>query len=217
MQHYLCCVAGRLFDGRAITMSTTRTSSVSRTTKETDIHVSLTLEGGGVSQINTGMPFFDHMLTSFTRYGFFDLDLRARGDLDVDYHHTVEDVGICLGEAFDRALGTKEGIQRFGHVVLPMDEALVSVTLDICSRPYLIYHVTFPGPRIGTSFPSELVQEFFQGFIRRSGLTLHINMHYGTNSHHVAEAIFKGVGRAMSQACALDPRIHGVFSTKGEL
>jgi imidazoleglycerol-phosphate dehydratase len=204
-------------------MSTTRTSSVSRTTRETDIQVTLTLEGNGVSQINTGVPFFDHMLTSFTRYGFFDLELHAhlelhaRGDLDVDYHHTVEDVGICLGEAFDRALGAKEGIQRFGHVVMPMDEALVSVTLDICSRPYLIYHVTFPGPRIGTSFPSELVQEFWQGFIRRSGLTLHINMQYGTNSHHLAEAIFKGAGRAMGQACALDPRIHGVFSTKGEL
>jgi imidazoleglycerol-phosphate dehydratase len=198
-------------------MSATRTSTVSRTTKETDIQVTLTLEGSGSGEISTGMPFFDHMLTSFTRYGFFDLDLHARGDLDVDYHHTVEDVGICLGEAFDRALGTKEGIQRFGHVVMPMDEALVSVTLDICSRPYLIYHVTFPGPRIGTSFPSELVQEFFQGFIRRSGLTLHINLHYGTNSHHIAEAVFKGVGRAMSQACALDPRIHGVFSTKGEL
>jgi imidazoleglycerol-phosphate dehydratase len=198
-------------------MSTTRTSSVSRTTRETDIQVTLTLEGSGVSEINTGIPFFDHMLTSFTRHGFFDLDLQAHGDLDVDYHHTVEDVGICLGEAFDRALGTKTGIQRFGHAVIPMDEALASVTLDICSRPYLIYHVDFPGPRIGTSFPSELVQEFFQGFIRRSGLTLHINMHYGTNSHHIAEAVFKGVGRAMGQACALDPRIHGVFSTKGEL
>ena len=198
-------------------MSTTRTGSISRTTKETDIQVTLTLEGSGVSEIATGIPFFDHMLTSFTRYGFFDLDLHARGDLDVDYHHTVEDVGICLGEAFDRALGTKAGIQRFGHTVMPMDEALASVTLDICARPYLIYHVTFPGPRIGTSFPSELVQEFFQGFIRRSGLTLHINMHYGTNSHHIAEAIFKGVGRAMGQACALDPRIQGVFSTKGEL
>jgi imidazoleglycerol-phosphate dehydratase len=194
-----------------------RTSSVSRTTKETDIQLTLTLEGNGVGEISTGMPFFDHMLTAFTRYGFFDLDLHARGDLDVDYHHTVEDVGICLGEAFDRALGTKEGIQRFGHVVMPMDEALASVTLDICSRPYLIYHVAFPGPRIGTSFPAELVQEFFQGFIRRSGLTLHINMLYGTNSHHMAEAIFKGVGRAMSQACARDPRIQGVFSTKGEL
>ena len=198
-------------------MSTARTGSISRTTKETDIQVTLTLEGSGVSEIATGIPFFDHMLTSFTRYGFFDLDLHARGDLDVDYHHTVEDVGICLGEAFDRALGTKAGIQRFGHTVMPMDEALASVTLDICARPYLIYHVTFPGPRIGTSFPSELVQEFFQGFIRRSGLTLHINMHYGTNSHHIAEAIFKGVGRAMGQACALDPRIQGVFSTKGEL
>ena len=198
-------------------MSTTRSGSVSRITKETDIQIALTLEGSGVGKIHTGIPFFDHMLTSFTRYGFFDLDLRARGDLDVDYHHTVEDVGICLGEAFDRALGAKEGIQRFGHTVMPMDEALVSVTLDICARPYLIYRVTFPGPRIGTSFPSELVQEFFQGFIRRSGLTLHINMHYGTNSHHIAEAIFKGVGRAMGQACALDPRIRGVFSTKGEL
>jgi imidazoleglycerol-phosphate dehydratase len=198
-------------------MSTTRTGLVSRTTKETDIQIGLTLEGNGLGEIHTGIPFFDHMLTSFTRYGFFDLDLHARGDLEVDYHHTVEDVGICLGEAFDRALGTKEGIQRFGHVVMPMDEALVSVTLDICARPYLIYHVTFPGPRIGTSFPSELVQEFFQGFIRRSGLTLHINMQYGSNSHHIAEAIFKGVGRAMGQACALDARIHGVFSTKGEL
>ena len=198
-------------------MSTTRSGLVSRTTKETDIQVSLMLDGSGVGEIGTGVPFFDHKLTSFTRYGLFDLDLRARGDLDVDYHHTVEDVGICLGEAFDRALGAKEGIQRYGHVVMPMDEALVSVTLDICSRPYLIYHVTFPGPRIGTSFPSELVQEFFQGFIRRSGLTLHINMQYGTNSHHIAEAIFKGVGRAMGQACALDPRIHGVLSTKGEL
>ena len=198
-------------------MSTTRTGSVSRTTKETDIQITLTLEGSGVSEVHTGIPFFDHMLISFTRYGFFDLNLHARGDLEVDYHHTVEDVGICLGEAFDRVLGTKEGIQRFGHVVMPMDESLVSVTLDICARPYLIYHVAFPGPRIGTSFPSELVQEFFQGFIRRSGLTLHINMHYGTNSHHIAEAIFKGVGRAMGQACALDPRIHGVFSTKGEL
>jgi imidazoleglycerol-phosphate dehydratase len=198
-------------------MSTTRNASVSRTTKETDIQIVLMLEGRGVGDIHTGIPFFDHMLTSFARYGFFDLDIHARGDLDVDYHHTVEDVGICLGEAFDRALGTKEGIQRFGHTMMPMDEALVSVTLDICARPYLIYHVAFPGPRIGTSFPSELVQEFFQGFIRRSGLTLHINMQYGTNSHHIAEAIFKGVGRAMGQACAMDPRIHGVFSTKGEL
>ena len=198
-------------------MSTTRTASVSRTTKETDIQIALVLEGRGVGDIHTGIPFFDHMLTAFTRYGFFDLELQARGDLDVDFHHTVEDVGICLGEAFDRALGAKEGIQRFGHTVMPMDEALVSVTLDICSRPYLIYHASFPGPRIGTSFPSELVQEFFQGFIRRSGITLHINMQYGTNSHHIAEAIFKGVGRAMGQACTLDPRIHGVFSTKGEL
>ena len=198
-------------------MSTMRTGSISRTTKETDIQVTLTLEGSGAGEITTGMPFFDHMLTSFTRYGFFNLDLRARGDLDVDYHHTVEDAGICLGEAFDRALGAKEGIRRFGHAVMPMDEALVSVTLDICARPYLIYHAAFPGPHIGTSFPSELVQEFFQGFIRRSGLTLHINMQYGTNSHHIAEAIFKGIGRAMGQACALDPRIHGVLSTKGGL
>jgi imidazoleglycerol-phosphate dehydratase len=198
-------------------MSARRAGSVSRATKETDIQVTLTLEGSGVSDISTGIPFFDHMLSSFARYGFFDLDLHARGDLDVDYHHTVEDVGICLGEAFDRALGTKEGIQRFGHTVMPMDEALASVTLDISGRPYLIYHVSFPGPRIGAHFPSELVQEFFQGFIRRSGLTLHINMQYGTNSHHIAEAIFKGAGRAMGQACVLDPRIQGVFSTKGEL
>jgi imidazoleglycerol-phosphate dehydratase len=124
-------------------MSTTRTASVSRTTKETDIQIALMLEGSGVGDIHTGIPFFDHMLTAFTRYGFFDLDLHARGDLDVDFHHTVEDVGICLGEAFDRALGTKEGIQRFGHTVMPMDEALVSVTLDISARPYLIYHATF--------------------------------------------------------------------------
>src|ERR671922_791471 len=196
-------------------MSTTRSASVSRTTKETDIKIALTLEGSGVGNINTGIPFFDHMLTSYTRYGFFDLNLQAHGDLDVDFHHTVEDVGVCLGEAFDRALGTKEGIRRFGDTVVPMCEALVSVALDICSRPYLIYHVEFPGPRIGTSFPSELVEEFLQGFIRRSGITLHVTMQYGSNSHHIAEAIFKGVGRAMSQACALDPRLQGVLSTKG--
>ncbi len=198
-------------------MGSVRMSSVSRSTKETDIQVGLTLDGGGLSDIATGIPFLDHMLTAFTRHGFFDLDVHARGDLDVDYHHTVEDVGISLGEAFDRALGTKEGIRRFGDTVVPMCEALVSVALDICSRSYLIYNVKFPGPRVGTTFPSELVEEFFQGFIRRSGLTLHINMHYGSNSHHIAEAIFKGVGRAMGQACALDPRIRGVLSTKGEL
>jgi len=198
-------------------MTAMRTGSVSRTTKETDIQVRLTLEGSGFSDIATGIPFFDHMLSAFSRHGFFDLDLRARGDVEVDYHHTVEDVGICLGEAFDQALGTKEGIRRFGETAVPMAEALVSVALDIFARPYLLYHVNFPGPRIGTTFPAELVEEFFQGFIRRSGLTLHINMHYGSNSHHIAEAIFKGVGRAMSQACALDPRIQGVLSTKGEL
>lgn len=198
-------------------MTAMRTGSVSRTTKETDIQVRLTLEGSGFSDIATGIPFFDHMLSAFSRHGFFDLDLRARGDVEVDYHHTVEDVGICLGEAFDQAIGSKEGIRRFGETAVPMAEALVSVALDICARPYLLYHVNFPGPRIGTTFPAELVEEFFQGFIRRSGLTLHINMHYGSNSHHIAEAIFKGVGRAMSQACALDPRIQGVLSTKGEL
>jgi imidazoleglycerol-phosphate dehydratase len=200
-----------------MTMSSTRTGSVSRSTKETEIQMTLALDGSGIGEINTGIPFFDHMLTSFTRHGFFDLDLRARGDLQVDYHHTVEDVGICLGEAFDRALGTKKGIRRFGDTVVPMCEALVSVAPALFPRPYLIYHVKFPGPRIGTSFPSELVEEFFQGFIRRSGITLHVNMHYGSNGHHMAEAIFKGVGRAMSQACALDPRLHGVLSTKGEL
>jgi imidazoleglycerol-phosphate dehydratase len=194
-----------------------RTGSVSRTTKETDIQVRLALEGSGFSDIATGIPFLDHMLTAFSRHGFFDLDLRARGDIEIDYHHTVEDVGICLGDAFDRALGTKEGIRRFGETVVPMAEALVSVSLDICARPYLLFHVNFPGPRIGTTFPAELVEEFFQGFIRRSGLTLHINMQYGSNSHHIAEAIFKGVGRAMGQACTLDPRIQGVLSTKGEL
>ena len=198
-------------------MNTMRTGSVSRTTKETDIQVMLSLDGSGISDIATGIPFLDHMLTAFTRHGFFDLELQARGDLDVDYNHTVEDVGICLGDAFDRGLGSKEGIRRFGDTVVPMAEALVSVALDICARPYLIYNVQFPGPRIGTTFPAELVEEFFQGFIRRSGLTLHINLQYGSNSHHIAEAIFKGVGRAMSQACALDPRIRGVLSTKGEL
>lgn len=198
-------------------MTAMRTGSVSRTTKETDIQVRLALEGSGFSDIATGIPFLDHMLTAFSRHGFFDLDLRARGDIEIDYHHTVEDVGICLGDAFDRALGTKEGIRRFGETVVPMAEALVSVSLDICARPYLLFHVTFPGPRIGTTFPAELVEEFFQGFIRRSGLTLHINMQYGSNSHHIAEAIFKGVGRAMGQACTLDPRIQGVLSTKGEL
>jgi len=190
------------------------TAEVERKTKETAIRVSLKLHGIGQSEISTGIPFFDHMLTLFAVHGFFDLGLKAQGDLEVDFHHTVEDVGLVLGEAFDQALGSRKGIKRFGHAVTPMDDALAAVTVDLSKRPFLAYHV--PSLTVsGRDFNLSLAKEFFRAFASRGGLNLHINVSYGDNEHHIIEAVFKAFGRALDQAAAIDERIKGVRSSKG--
>ncbi|MBE0602195.1 MAG: imidazoleglycerol-phosphate dehydratase HisB [Deltaproteobacteria bacterium] len=191
-----------------------RESSVDRTTKETSIKLSLRLQGEGSSKIETGVPFLDHMLTLFSRHGLFDLTVLGKGDVEVDYHHTVEDVGICLGEAFRRALGDMTGITRYGHAVVPMIEALAAVTVDISARPHLVYRVPLSSEKVG-KFDVELVEEFFRAFAQSSGVCVHVNVEYGSNAHHTVEAVFKAFGRAMSEAVRIDPRIKGVPSTKG--
>ena len=191
-----------------------RESSVERTTKETSIKLSLRLQGEGSSKIETGVPFLDHMLTLFSRHGLFDTTVLAKGDVEVDYHHTVEDVGICLGEAFRRALGDMKGIARYGHAVVPMIEALAAVTVDISARPHLVFRSPLKNEKVG-NFDVELVEEFFRAFAQSSGVCVHVNVEYGSNAHHTVEAVFKAFGRAMSEAVRIDPRIKGVPSTKG--
>lgn len=193
-----------------------REATIERTTSETDITIKLNIDGKGDSKIDTGVGFFDHMLTLFAKHGFFDLEVSARGDLEVDGHHTVEDVGICLGKAFGDALGDKTGITRYGFFILPMNEALATVSLDISGRPFLAYNMDLSASHIG-GFDTDLTHEFFQAFIINAGVTLHIRLQAGTNPHHVIEAVFKGFGKAMDQACSIDPRITGVQSTKGML
>lgn len=193
-----------------------RTAKLSRRTVETDISVEVNLDGKGESTVQTGIPFFDHMLAQLAKHGFFDLTVHARGDLEVDYHHTVEDVGITLGEAFEKALGEKIGIQRYGSALIPLDEALVSVAVDLSGRPYLVYRAPQLRGTIGT-FHTELVKEFFRAFATHLKANLHITVQYGENRHHIVEAMFKGVARALDQATALDPRRAGVPSTKGTL
>jgi len=194
-----------------------RRAKVNRGTKETDIRLELNLDGEGIYDIQTSIPFLDHMLSLFAKHGLFDLKIKAEGDLDVDYHHTVEDVGICLGDALKEALGNKEGIRRYGSIDVPMDEALATVSLDISDRPYLAYRVTFPGKGKIKGFDPDLVEDFLQALVNHSGITLHIIVHYGRNIHHIIEAIFKALGRALSEATRIDPRIKGVLSTKGRL
>ena len=193
-----------------------RAAKVTRTTKETDITLELTIEGTGKGAIATGLPFLDHMLTLMTAHGFFDLTLNAKGDIEIDGHHTVEDIGIVLGEAFNRALGDRKGIKRYGKSLVPMDEALASVVIDFSNRPFLVYRVGFKRQSTG-GFDIELVQEFFRAFANKSGATLHINLLYGENTHHITEAIYKAFGQALDEATALDERISGVRSTKGAL
>lgn len=193
-----------------------RTATIERTTSETDIIVKLNIDGTGESKIETGVGFFDHMLTLFAKHGFFDLQISARGDLQVDGHHTVEDVGICLGQAFEQALGDKTGITRYGFFILPMNEALATVSLDICGRPFLAYNIDLTASHIG-GFDADLAHEFFQAFTTNSGTSLHVRLQAGTNPHHVIEAVFKCFGKAMERACAVDSRIKGVQSTKGVL
>ena len=196
--------------------ATARTAAVHRRTKETDISLEIRLDGAGSYTVETGIPFLNHMLELFARHGFFDLTVKARGDLDVDAHHTVEDVGLTLGEALRTALGDKHGIRRFGEAAVPLDEALVSVVVDLSGRPFLAYNVKLEQERVGT-FDVELVHDFLLALTNQVGMNLHINMVSGRNPHHIVEASFKGLARALSQAASFDPRVEGVLSTKGIL
>jgi imidazoleglycerol-phosphate dehydratase len=194
-----------------------RAASVSRRTAETDVAVSVALDGTGKATVSTGVGFFDHMLELFARHSLFDLDVKVTGDLHVDQHHTVEDTGIALGQAFAKALGDKRGIQRYADIHLPMDETLSRVALDISGRPFLVFRVKFPTEKIG-AFDTELVREWFQAFGMNAGITLHVETLYGENSHHIAESCFKGLARALRAAVTDDAREEGrVPSTKGTL
>jgi imidazoleglycerol-phosphate dehydratase len=193
-----------------------RSAKVERKTTETDVFVAVDLDGQGQGNVSTTIPFLDHMLLLLARHGFFDLQVKSAGDTEVDDHHLAEDLGICLGEAFRKALGGKEGIARYGEATVPMDECLCGVTLDISGRPYLVYNVEFETKKIG-NFDPALLREFFKAFSDHSGMNLHINLLYGINSHHMAEAIFKALARALKKAVKIDSHVKGVLSTKGVL
>lgn len=193
-----------------------RTAEVERKTKETSIQIKLKLGGSGKNKISTGIPFFDHMLTLFSLHGFFDLIIDAVGDIDVDFHHTVEDVGLVLGDAFNKALGDRKGIKRFGHAVTPMDDALTSVAVDLSKRPFLIFNVPQKANVGGDTFTS-LAKEFLRAFTNRCGMNFHVNVFYGENEHHINESIFKAAGRALDQASSFDDRITDIRSSKGTL
>lgn len=193
-----------------------RTATITRTTKETDISLTLNLDGSGKADISTGIGFFDHMLNSFARHGMFDLTLTVRGDLDVDTHHTVEDTGIVLGKAIKEAVGDKKGMLRYGSAMLPMDEALLLCALDLCGRPYLVYDLKLDRERVG-DFETEMVREFFYAVSYGSEMNLHIKQMDGVNNHHIIEGAFKAFAKALDMATGLDARISGVLSTKGSL
>ena len=193
-----------------------RTAEVVRATKETDIQISLELDGSGKIDIQTGVGFLDHMLTLFAVHGFFNLHIRAAGDLEIDDHHTVEDVGICLGQAFAKALGDKSGICRYGHAYVPMDETLARVCVDFSNRPYLYYNVALEDRKVGT-FDTSLAKEFLRALSLHAGLTLHVDLLHGENTHHILEAVFKALGRAMAEASAVHGQVTGQLSSKGTL
>lgn len=193
-----------------------RQAEIVRTTGETDIKLSFNVDGTGQSQIESDVPFLNHMLDLFTKHGLFDLKVDAKGDVDVDDHHTVEDIGICLGRAFREAIGDKKGIRRYATVFVPMDESLAQVSIDISNRPHLEYRAEYPSAAVG-SFSTEQVHEFLWKFALEARITLHVIVHYGRNTHHMIEAIFKALGRALDEATLLDPRVQGVPSTKGVL
>jgi imidazoleglycerol-phosphate dehydratase len=193
-----------------------RRAKTERKTKETEISITLNVDGSGKAEIKTGMPFLDHMLDIFTRHGLFDVDLKAKGDLEVDYHHTVEDVGLALGQSFKQALGEKQGIRRFGEASCPLDETLARVVVDLSGRPYLSYNVKIRPGRVG-DFDTDLPHEFFAAFANQLGMNLHIDVIRGENPHHIIEACFKAFARAMDAATGMDERIKGVLSTKGSL
>jgi imidazoleglycerol-phosphate dehydratase len=193
-----------------------RTAKVVRQTRETKVELSLNLDGRGAASVQTGVGFFDHMLDLLSRHGLFDLEVAAEGDLRVDAHHTVEDVGIVLGQALEKALGDKRGIYRYGWAIVPMDESLAQVAIDLSGRPAFVFNVVFTGHAIG-DFPTELVEEFFKALATTAKMNLHIAVPYGTNNHHIAEAIFKATAKALRQAVGRDPRSDDVPSTKGVL
>jgi imidazoleglycerol-phosphate dehydratase len=194
-----------------------RSAKIERKTKETEIKIELCLEGTGKYAVHTSIPFLDHMLSLMCKHGLMDLKLRAKGDIDIDHHHTVEDTGIVLGKALRQALGDLKGISRYGQASVPMDESLATVSIDISGRPYLIYKAEFPKRSRLKDFDPDLIEDFFQAFASHAGITLHIGVPYGRNTHHIIEAIFKAAGRALRQAVAIDPRVKGVPSTKGRL
>jgi len=193
-----------------------RIARLERNTKETQISVSVNLDGTGEGRFASGLPFLDHMLDQVSRHGLIDLDIKANGDLEIDAHHTVEDIGITLGQALAKAWGDKRGLRRYGHAYVPLDEALSRVVIDLSGRPGLEYDVNFPRARIG-DFDVDLFREFFQGLVNHAGMTLHIDNLRGRNAHHIIETIFKAFGRALRMAVELDPRVKGVPSTKGKL
>lgn len=193
-----------------------RIATIERYTSETKIKCTLNLDGSGKADIHTGIGFFDHMMNSFARHGFFDLSLQVEGDLEVDTHHTVEDTGIVLGQAIAQAVGDKKGITRYGSQILPMDEALVMCALDLCGRPYLVCDLTLDREKVG-DLETEMVREFFYAVSYGAAINLHIRQMSGANNHHIIEAAFKAFARALDAACAMDPRVSGVLSTKGAL
>ena len=194
-----------------------RTAKIDRRTSETKIALELTIDGRGASSIATKIPFFDHMLTLFARHSLCDLTVKADGDIEVDLHHTVEDTGIALGQAFTKALGDKRGLRRYGHAYLPMDETLARVVVDFSGRPFLEYRAPAGVATIGTAFSFTLIEEFLRAFSVHAGINLHVEILYGRDAHHMAEAVFKGLAKAVDAACQLDPRVEGVPSTKGTL
>ncbi len=191
-----------------------RTANITRSTSETNVSATLNLDGSGASSIDTGVQFLDHMLTLFSKHGVFDLDISCKGDLGIDAHHSVEDIGICLGLALEKALGDKKGIVRFAHSYFPMDETLVRVAVDLSGRPYLVYKIKVKRERVG-ELESDLIEEFWKAVVTHARLNFHVELLYGRNTHHIFEALFKAAARALSLATRVDPRVQGVPSTKG--
>src|SRR5512146_2578096 len=192
-----------------------RKATIERKTKETDIRISLDLDGSGVYNIKTSVPVMDHMFSQIAKHGFFDLRLKAKGDTEIDDHHTVEDLGIAFGQAIKKALGDSRGIRRYGDATVPMDETLAQVVMDLSGRPFFVYQVPLPKKYKLKDFDPGLAEDFFQSVVNHAGMNLHIRLHYGRDVHHMLEAVFKAFGRALDQATSLDPRIKGVLSTKG--
>ncbi|HAK89436.1 MAG: imidazoleglycerol-phosphate dehydratase [Nitrospirae bacterium GWC2_46_6] len=194
-----------------------RKAKIERKTKETTIVAEINLDGNGKYSINTSIPFLDHMLSLMCKHGLFDTKLKAKGDIEIDDHHTVEDVGIVLGKAIKQALGDMKSISRYGQASVPMDEALATVSVDISGRPYLVYKAEFPKKSKLKDFDPDLIEDFLHAFVSNCGITLHVNVLYGRNTHHIIEAVFKGIGRALRQAVTIDPRVKGLPTTKGKL